>query len=68
MHSNGQNDLSTAFRTPRLVLPLQTMDGVITTRGSASRLQRDTSYAATHTQIIFVAQCWWEAGLTEIFA
>src|SRR5262245_21812171 len=50
MHSNGQNDLSTAFRTPRLVLPLQTMDGVITTRGSASRLRRDAGYAATHTQ------------------
>jgi hypothetical protein len=36
MHSNGQNDLSTAFRTPRLVLPLQTMDGVITTLRSHS--------------------------------
>jgi hypothetical protein len=53
MHSNGEGDLSTAFRTPRLVLPLQTMDGVITTRGSASRLRRNAGYAATHTQIIF---------------
>jgi hypothetical protein len=55
MHSNGQNDLSTAFRTPRLVLPLQTMDGVITTRGSASRLRRDAGYAATDTQSVFCA-------------
>jgi hypothetical protein len=52
MHSNGQNDLSAAFCTPHLVPPLQTMDGVITTRGSASRLRRDASYAATHTQTL----------------
>src|SRR3989442_1922245 len=50
-HSNRQNDLSAAFRTPRLVLPLQTMDGVITTRGSPSRRRRDPGYAATHTPI-----------------
>jgi hypothetical protein len=42
-------------RTPRLVLPLQTMDGVITTRGSASRRRRDAVYAATHTEITLYA-------------
>ena len=68
MHSNGQNDLSTAFRTPRLVLPLQTMDGVITTRGSPSRRRRDPGYAATHTEITLCGAVWWEAGRTEIFA
>ena len=27
-----------------------------------------TGGAGTHTQIIFVAQCWWEAGLTDDLA
>ena len=64
MHSNGQNDLSAAFRTHRLVRPLQTMDGVITTRGSASRRRRDPGYAPTHTEIALCGAGQAEGGST----